>query len=84
MDGAIHLVVSPVTAELAGDRPPCVISCKVVRVNGTLIVFVDASSPSMSEAAMIDGMIERLRPAKGGGPSDNARIDARGNSAPKL
>ncbi len=64
MNGALHLVIAPATAQLTPpDGAPIVISCKAIKIAGTLIIFADASSPSMTETQMIDAVFAQLRPS---------------------
>lgn len=62
---SIHLVVEPVLEDISKGEPPRVISCKVLRVEGTLVVLVDANSPDITHDAFIDGMFEKLRRPRG-------------------
>lgn len=65
MNGALRLVISPSLVELTPiDRDPFVISCKAIKIQGTLIIFADASSPSMTEAEMLEAVFEKLCHAK--------------------
>jgi hypothetical protein len=68
MNGTLHLVVAPATEELtARDQEPIVLTCKAIKIDGTLIIFADASSPHMSETAMIEAVCARLCGRSGAG-----------------
>jgi hypothetical protein len=60
VNGAIHLVATPATAQLPG--PPVIISCKAIKIEGTLIIFADASTPDMSETEMLRAVMDKLLP----------------------
>lgn len=60
LNGAIHLVATPAVAQLPGE--PQIISCKAIKVEGTLIIFADASTPLMTEHEMLKAVMEKLLP----------------------
>jgi hypothetical protein len=66
LNGTLHLVVSPATQQLTTpDQEPVVITCKVIQIEATLIIRADASTPDMTETAMIRGGFRQdLRPKR--------------------